>query len=534
MKSVLISKLALVFIMFCYSNEVAYGQCEPIPASSGEFIITPMTQNNGYKFDFIDSEEEIHENDLIIWYFGDGHYATGQTVFHRYKNTGDYPITVYKAKGPNPGSTIYVPEPPSIYRGNTGDISLTSGNGTDYGTSSTSLHSLDIQVNTTWNITPHTKNYHYFILTLTNNSNEEFSGTIELSTDEAISFDSGDCLLPNYVNRMEWYDLATLENTKPTITVSGLEAGETRQFYVMANLASSFNILEQPIIETLVEVYDDVDRKLAVSGSLRSVVSLHPHDPNSITVLQEDICPMVNTPQVLDKIIKFQNIGAFYAQDVKVLIFNSSFHQYQSIQVIDHSHAEPELVITGSINRINFFGIYLPGLDQVSPEQYAPSESIGWVHLRFTVEPCVNEHANIVSSAQIKFDSLAPIWTNEYSTPLNNRECGDLPLCDPVEDQEGDLAIDGKIRSADSGISDHYAVFPNPFQDHFQIEIPTSDSPISIQVFDMKGRKVHQENLSSSNTIMHRINSDSWQDGIYLIHIHQAGKSEVIKCIKQG
>ena len=519
MNQTFLTKLTLVLIVFCCFNEITLGQCEPVFVDNMSMSITPNTEDGSHSFNI-----PHEEGDLIIWFFGDGHYATGTNPSHTYQDSGPHKVTAYKASG-------YVPDPPSLFRGKTEPNGPTGLAVNNYLTTGSIFEGINASLNSSWNITPVTNNFHYFIITLRNTTAESFSGSVTLWSDSDISFATGDCFLPEIVNNEDWYENVTAESTSGLIDVS-LEAGEVKQFYVLSNLDTDFNFHEQPFIESFLEL-NSLDGKAIGFVSLNSHITLYPHDPNSISVLQDHICPLVDVTQVLDKIVHFQNIGYNYADTVGIIIFDNSYQETHSMVVIDASHEVSVVESNGAFNKILFYDIDLPGLNQTSPGQFTSSETTGWVHLQFTVKPCVDTDDEINSEAFIQFVGVGGLWTNEYNTIIDRQKCSDLPLCEDDDDGDDDVG-DAKNDFADSGIFGQFRIQPNPFQSQFYLDIPAVDSQISIKVIDMQGLEVHQENLLKGDAIIHAINSDSWQDGIYLIYIYYAKGSKVIKCIKQG
>lgn len=69
-------------------------------------------------------------------------------------------------------------------------------------------------------------------------------------------------------------------------------------------------------------------------------------------------------------------------------------------------------------------------------------------------------------------------------------------------------------------------VFPNPAMDELTIQLdPTSTSDFSISLFDMHGKELRSENVTSSNS--HTLNMRDVAAGIYVLRIAIDGEAKV-------
>ncbi len=74
-------------------------------------------------------------------------------------------------------------------------------------------------------------------------------------------------------------------------------------------------------------------------------------------------------------------------------------------------------------------------------------------------------------------------------------------------------------------------LFPNPFSGQIQINYTHYNGPVNINIKDINGRSVHQENILNSGS--QSISTWDWPSGMYIVEIEQEGKVRVEKLVKQ-
>ena len=73
-------------------------------------------------------------------------------------------------------------------------------------------------------------------------------------------------------------------------------------------------------------------------------------------------------------------------------------------------------------------------------------------------------------------------------------------------------------------------IFPNPFNETLKIELPSTTDFIEVQIFDISGKKIHENNLSGGRTF--NLNTADWQHGTYILKATYEDKHLVSKLIK--
>ena len=94
----------------------------------------------------------------------------------------------------------------------------------------------------------------------------------------------------------------------------------------------------------------------------------------------------------------------------------------------------------------------------------------------------------------------------------------------------GSVTQDSDLVDTDDVILEQVKVFPNPFNDDLEIELPSSNTDFEIQVLDISGRKIYENSLSGN--ALFNIDTDSWPKGTYVITFTNRDKRLVSKLIK--
>ena len=75
-------------------------------------------------------------------------------------------------------------------------------------------------------------------------------------------------------------------------------------------------------------------------------------------------------------------------------------------------------------------------------------------------------------------------------------------------------------------------VYPNPVNDRLNIQVDNAaPGTCLISVFDLSGQLITTQTFETATT--HSIGTSSWESGVYLIKIQQAGVSKVLRILKQ-
>ena len=88
-----------------------------------------------------------------------------------------------------------------------------------------------------------------------------------------------------------------------------------------------------------------------------------------------------------------------------------------------------------------------------------------------------------------------------------------------------------KIISIDRNKSLAVRIFPNPVKNELNIDLNFDRKKTAIEVFDVLGRTVFQENTEGGNSL--KINILNWTSGIYFLTVTNGQKGCQQKIIKQ-
>jgi hypothetical protein len=84
------------------------------------------------------------------------------------------------------------------------------------------------------------------------------------------------------------------------------------------------------------------------------------------------------------------------------------------------------------------------------------------------------------------------------------------------------------LNVAENSIQD-FSLYPNPNNGDFNIQFnSTSNEPITLSVFDIRGRQIYANTYSNNGFFNENIQLNNLQSGVYLVKVKD-GKNEVIK-----
>lgn len=73
-------------------------------------------------------------------------------------------------------------------------------------------------------------------------------------------------------------------------------------------------------------------------------------------------------------------------------------------------------------------------------------------------------------------------------------------------------------------------IFPNPFQNDFQIALPFGAKPAEMQVYDFTGREVLHRRIQGDAVV--QVEGSSLPAGVYFVRVVQQGKRFSAKLVK--
>ncbi len=152
---------------------------------------------------------------------------------------------------------------------------------------------------------------------------------------------------------------------------------------------------------------------------------------------------------------------------------------------------------------------------------------------------------NITDTNEINLEGIEPgtcrIWGWSYrgvpengdifiGSPLQDLEAAD---CSDISDDFVTVVRDEVLATDDfQELSIDINVFPNPATNFFQVEAVGTSNALQIEVYDVSGRLVIQNNVDNTNV---RVNISSLKDGLYLVNVvdTQTGQGAVTRIIKR-
>jgi hypothetical protein len=215
-------------------------------------------------------------------------------------------------------------------------------------------------------------------------------------------------------------------------------------------------------------------------------------DPNDITCVEGDIVDPEHIGDELHYLIRFENTGNYYAENVVVVMdVNEELYDISTLRVLNASHNVNAQVRD---NKVEFF------FNQIMLDP----EAQGNVLLGLRTQTTLQEGDMVMSQADIYFDYNYPIITNEAVTIF-----------------ESTMSIEENIKNID------LKVYPNPTTDYFNL---ASDSKIqSIEMYDASGRLILKSFVNGFET---RQDVNQLNKGMYFLKIKTENGDVTGKVIK--
>lgn len=228
-----------------------------------------------------------------------------------------------------------------------------------------------------------------------------------------------------------------------------------------------------------------------------SDIAVGSFDPNDKTCVEGETITPSMVGEYLNYVIRFQNSGTFYAENVVVTdIIDTNKFDISTLQLTASSH--PHVTrITGNKVEFIFEGINLPA------EQDDEPGSHGFVAFKIKTLPNLVLNDVVENTADIFFDFNAPITTNTTSTTVSNLGVGE--------------ADNLKV-----------SMTPNPVRNI--LTILAEDDIQAVQVFDLQGRLL-QTRLD--NDTHSAIDFSDKTTGVYFVKVTTEKGMKTQKIIKE-
>lgn len=218
------------------------------------------------------------------------------------------------------------------------------------------------------------------------------------------------------------------------------------------------------------------------------------YDPNDIRVLEGPQIAIEDADDYLHYIIRFQNTGNYFAQNVKITNELDDKLDWTTFQPESSSHDNRIEIIDGSTVNFIFNAIYLPAITQ--------DEAASQGFISYKIKPKTDVVIGDIFSndAAIYFDFNPPIFTNTVTT-----EVVEFVLSQP------------------SFMMKELTLYPNPTQNRFTV---SSTEPMEkVEVYNQLGQLVLSQ--KATNTI----DISGLGKGVYMVRLYDQQKQVIVKKI---
>lgn len=276
-----------------------------------------------------------------------------------------------------------------------------------------------------------------------------------------------------------------IDGTSGTLTIDEVCPFEIIEFDVeilLDDTVSLGTILEATA--SIAPVDDDITPE---DNSFTSEVEVvGSYDPNDKQVSATEIeADFMASESPLKYTVRFQNTGTYYAERVVIVDTLDANLDLSSLNILSASH-NMEAILEGNVLTLDFDNIFLP--DSTTDLE----GSQGFVRYEIKPNPSFSLWQTVENTAYIYFDFNAPIITNtvvtEYVEPLS------------------------------AGAVKVYAhIYPNPVSDELIVKWNSEFKPNRLEVFDLTGRKVLEENIQSTELVTLQV--EGLVNGVYILQL---------------
>ena len=216
------------------------------------------------------------------------------------------------------------------------------------------------------------------------------------------------------------------------------------------------------------------------------------YDPNDKQCIEGDILPPVKIGEYLHYLIRFENTGNYYAENIVVKdVIDATKFDVSSLQIMSSSHPV-EARVLGNNAEFIFQNINLN------------SGGHGNILLKLKTKSNLAVGTTVSNKADIYFDYNYPIVTNFANTTFQVLS---------VPENELDQSV---------------SIYPNPTSD--LVSVKANSVIRSIQVYDLQGRIVLTKLLSEENA---SVDFTTYASGIYYLKIDTEKGSKTEKLVKK-
>ncbi|WP_431241548.1 T9SS type A sorting domain-containing protein [Flavobacterium sp. P21] len=220
-------------------------------------------------------------------------------------------------------------------------------------------------------------------------------------------------------------------------------------------------------------------------------------DPNDKTCLEGNIIKPELIGEYVHYLIRFENIGTYYAENivVKDMIDLSKF-DISTLVPTSSSHSYIIKISEGNKVEFIFEKIKLP---------FDDAHNDGYIAFKIKTLPTLKVGDTFENEANIYFDYNFPILTNKASSTFKN------------------------LGTQDFEFSQYFNIYPNPVKDILNINSKVEVEKQAMSVYDMLGQLIiaipHAENVS-------KIDVSKLQTGNYILKVKTNSGTSAVKFIK--
>jgi uncharacterized repeat protein (TIGR01451 family) len=281
-----------------------------------------------------------------------------------------------------------------------------------------------------------------------------------------------------------------------TWTIGNLNAFETRYINMQLLTDVTAALGDTAVFELNFNAANS-DNNLENNSVTNASIIVGAYDPNDKTCYRGELVTptQLSANNEFEYLIRFQNTGTFYAENVVIQDTISSYFDLATMRIIASSDTMNVTFGENNLVNFNFPLIFLPDSTTNEPESH------GFVKYAIRTKPDLQLGTVLRNTAYIYFDFNQPIITNTTETLY------DLPSSIELNDEK------------------NVFVYPNPTNATIKL-IGYSDQKITVSLSDLSGKIVSVKNCVNGELDLSKLNP-----GIYL-GVIQASKGQPARRFK--
>jgi hypothetical protein len=280
--------------------------------------------------------------------------------------------------------------------------------------------------------------------------------------------------------------------------------------YLYVEFLSSVALTMNTPVVTTVQISNAAGNEISMLNNTSSLhqLSVSSFDPNDKLVVStnsdhvnEQNISSVNADQEIEYVIHFQNMGNYYATNIRIVDEMSTSLDENSYVLLGGSH-NCQVTRLGNVVTYKFDNIMLPA------ESDSQEGSQGFVAFKINAKSTLQAGDLISDQANIYFDYNLPVATN-YANIL---------MVDPYM----------FLQSESFAITNNsLGVFPNPMSDNAVVKfVADEDSQSVINLTDRNGKRMFTESFQTrSGYNYYQLQAGQYPDGLYFVEVITPSKT---------